>query len=70
MNKRQQEQFIYFFDELCEAEEVIDNLKIQLLHQCGSNPNALFEMLSEGNEEIIISQMRDYLTERITCSHR
>lgn len=54
MNKRQQEQFIYFFDELCEAEEVIDNLKIELLHQPGYNPHAIFEMLSEGNEEITI----------------
>ena len=47
MNKREKEQFIAFFEEIYETEELLDFIKLQLAQSPSYNPNLLFELISE-----------------------
>lgn len=70
MNKREQEQFAAFFEEIYETEEIIDFIKVQLSNSQNYNPNCLFDLLSQDKHHITIQDMRNYLEDKITCNSR
>lgn len=47
MNKREQEQFAAFFEELYETEELFDFIKVQLMQSPNYNPNLLFDLIAQ-----------------------
>lgn len=70
MNKREQEQFIAFFEEIYETEELLDFIKLQLAQSQAYNPNLLFDLISQRQETISIAQLRAYLDDRTPYNDR
>jgi len=46
MNKREQEQYAAFFEEIYETEELLDFIKVQLTHSSNYNPDLLFDLIA------------------------
>jgi hypothetical protein len=70
MNKREQEQFIAFFEEIFETEELLDFIKLQLAQSQAYNPNLLFDLISHRQEVISVAQLRAYLDDRTPYNDR
>ncbi len=70
MNKREQEQFAAFFEEIYETEELIDFIKFQLVQSPSFNPNLLFDLVSAREEQISLQQLRDYMLDKVACNER
>ena len=68
MNKREQEQFAAFFEEIYETEDLLDFLKLQLVQSDKYNPNLIFDLLSQKSENITLQQMRNYMFDKIACN--
>jgi len=68
MNKREQEQYAAFFEEIYETEELLDFIKVQLVHSSNYNPDLLFDLIAQTSSSISPPQMRAYLVDKVTCS--
>lgn len=70
MNKKEQELFVAFFEEIYEAEEAFEEIKIRLNRCLGYNPTLLFDHISGQTDSISISAMRSYLADHVACNER
>lgn len=70
MNKREQEQFAAFFEEVYEAEEVLDFIKQQLAAAPSFSPHLLFDFVAAGQQHISLQRMRSFLEERVAANPR
>lgn len=59
-----------FFEEIYEAEEVLDFIKQQLASSPNFHPRLLFEQVSAGADTITVQRMRDYLEDRVAANER
>lgn len=70
MNKREQEQYAAFLEEIYETEELLDFIKIQLAQTPAYNPNLLFDLISARSEVITLEQLRIYMTDKVAYNER
>ena len=70
MNKREQEHYAAFFEELYETEELLDYIKQQLVESRGFDANRLFDLLALDGNSITIQHMRQFLDGRVACNER
>lgn len=70
MNKREQEQFAAFFQQIYETEQLLDFIKKKLAESNNYNPNLLFDLISQRGEQITIQQLRNYLDDKVAVNQR
>lgn len=70
MNKREQEQFAAFLEEIYETEELLDFIKHQLSSSPNYSPHLLFDLISQRSEAITLQQLRDYLNDKLAVNER
>ena len=70
MNKREQEQYAAFFEEIYETEELLDYIKQQLTDSRGFDAGRLFDLLALNGNAITIDSMRQFLGGRVACNER